>query len=118
MLQQLRQQSVDLLLICLNESKLHPNTLTALKDLSQQHNLPPVVVLDWMNRGKVGQMYFNIEESVSEPIDEISVLDTINQEILRAIATQILPGSISIEQLLVEVNQTLVQSQVNKREST
>jgi len=28
--QQIRQQSVDLLLICLGESKLHPGVLTAL----------------------------------------------------------------------------------------
>jgi len=44
-LQQIRQQSVDLLLICLGESKLHPGVLTALA-LGQQHDVPPVLVLD------------------------------------------------------------------------
>jgi len=45
-LQQIRQQSVDLLLICLGESKLHPGVLTALAALGQQHDVPPVLVLD------------------------------------------------------------------------
>ncbi len=45
-LQQIRQQSVDLLLICLRDSKLESDVLQALTVLSQQRNVPPVLVLD------------------------------------------------------------------------
>ena len=46
-LQQIRHQSVDLLLICLGESSIHKEVRKALKALGDlPFNLPPILVLD------------------------------------------------------------------------
>lgn len=87
-LQQIRQQSADLLLICLGELKLHPGVLAALMSLNQQHALPPVLVLD---------------RRLSQNEDATESLETI----LGGIATQILPPSLSIKELLDHIYQTL-----------
>ena len=90
-LQQTRQQSVDLLLICLGESKLHPGVLAALNALSKEGYVPPVLVLDQrLNQGE----------------DALESLETV----LAAIATQILPPSLSMEELLDHIYQTLARS--------
>lgn len=90
-LQQIRQQSVDLLLICLGESKLHPNVLTAFNELSQQSPLLPVLV---------------INQQLSQSSDELESLEPV----LAVIANQILPPSLSMEELLNHIHQTLVRS--------
>jgi len=52
-LQQIRQQSVDLLLICLRIKE--PNRVGGTDDLGQQHKVPPVLVLDQrLSQGEVG----------------------------------------------------------------
>ncbi len=57
-LQQIRQQSVDLMLICLSDSTLNPSVLAALKALSQRHDLPPVLVLDQrLGQGEIRQQF-------------------------------------------------------------
>ncbi len=87
-LQQIRQQSADLLLICLGESKLHRGVVAALMSLNQQDALPPVLVLD---------------RRLSQIEDAAESLETI----LGGIPTQILPPSLSIKELLDHIYQRL-----------
>lgn len=130
-LQQIKQQSVDLLLICLGDSRLHPGVLAALTALNQQHDLPPVLVLDQrLGQGEVTKQFRyytegNGEESsptlcVSDAVatsgasdgqfrpanvesDAVESLETV----LGAIATQILPPSLSMEELLNQIHLVL-----------
>jgi len=100
-LQQIRQQSVDLLLICLGESKNRTAVLAALTTLGQQHKVPPVLVLD--QRLSQGEVSKELHQATTEPVDSL-------ETVLRAIATQILPPSISIEELLDYIHHTLTLS--------
>ncbi len=87
MLQQLRHESVDLLLICLGESIIELNVESILFALKQMaSDLPPLLLLD--------------RRLNSNPI-ELEKLETSD------IATQILPRSISMENLLNRINQAL-----------
>jgi signal transduction histidine kinase/DNA-binding response OmpR family regulator len=105
-LQQMRHQSIDLLLIYLGVSAIHPDVLKALKTLQDLPlNLPPILVIDQrlhsmlsnsptqIAQNKHGQRTKNQRESI--------------ETVLSAIATQILPRSISMEELLTQINQTL-----------
>ena len=87
--QQIQQQSVDLLLLCLKDSSLHPGLLAALTTLGEQQDVPPILVLDQ----RLGQTESNAVESL-DPV-------------LGAIATRILPSSLSMEELLDQIHQTL-----------
>lgn len=137
-LQQIRQQSVDLLLLCLGESQLHLSVITALRALSQQDNLPPVLVLDQrLTQGEVREHHFRKQEAAStsysyigesikhicyqtkdvvKPFttteetttDTASDADESLESVLAAIATQILPHSLSMEELLDHIHQTLM----------
>jgi len=112
-LQQIRQQSVDLLLICVGESQLTPAVLTALKELGQQHNLPPVLVLDQdLSEAEATQQFphsLGKRESTPNPSVAIAVSDTTQllELVLREIATEILPHNISMEELLERIHRTL-----------
>ncbi|WP_196520658.1 ATP-binding protein [Nostoc sp. WHI] len=105
-LQQIRHQSVDLLLICLGESAIHKDVLKALKILGDSpFKLPPILVLN---------QRLNRPETISQPgvasekIDKQrkNALESI-ETVVSAIATQILPRSISMEDLLNQINQAL-----------
>jgi signal transduction histidine kinase/CheY-like chemotaxis protein len=103
-LQQIIQQNVDLLLICLGESKLHPGVLAALTDLGHQHDVPPVLVLDQrLSQGEVRKEFCCKVTAESDAVDSL-------ETVLRAIATQILPPSLSMEELLDQIHQTLAQT--------
>ncbi len=89
MLQQLRHESVDLLLICLEESSLKKEVYSALKVLGELPvKLPPVLVLDQQLNPDLAQ-----EHSLDNAVG--------------AIATKVLPRSISMEDLLNHINQAL-----------
>jgi CheY-like chemotaxis protein len=112
-LQQIRQQSVDLLLICLGESQLTPAVLTALKELGQQQNLPPVLVLDQqLSEAEAREQFphcLGKRESTPTPSVAIAVSDTTQllELVLGAIAAEILPHNLSMEELLERINRTL-----------
>ncbi len=121
-LQQIRQQSVDLLLICLGDSTLAPGVLAALRALAGQHNVPPVLVLEQrLSQGEFGQQFHHYQEglgaSTPTPKDRVvgrfspatAKSDAVEslETVLGAIATQILPPSLSMAELLSEINQTL-----------
>ncbi len=85
LLQQIRHQSVDLLLLHLGESTAHQEVRSALISLQQlPFDKPPVLVLD---------------RRLNSSDDDETVVN--------AIATQILKRSISMEDLLNQINQTL-----------
>ncbi|MHC5723235.1 MAG: hybrid sensor histidine kinase/response regulator, partial [Nostoc sp.] len=106
-LQQIRHQSVDLLLICLGESAIHKDILKALKKLGDSPlKLPPILVLNQrLNHPKtsfqVGGAYKEIDKQKKNILESI-------ETVIGAIATQILPRSISMEDLLNQINQALV----------
>ncbi len=105
-LQQIRHQSVDLLLICLGESAIHKDVLKALKTLGDSPlKLPPVLVLNQrLNRPETslesGVGYQEIDKQKKNGLESI-------ETVVGAIATQILPRSISMEDLLNQINQAL-----------
>ncbi|MBW4667466.1 MAG: response regulator [Cyanomargarita calcarea GSE-NOS-MK-12-04C] len=85
LLQQIRHQSVDLLLLHLGQSPVHQEVRSALIALQQlPFDKPPVLVLDRR----------------LNPSDD-------DETVVNAIATQILKRSISMEDLLNQINQTL-----------
>ncbi len=105
-LQQIRHQSVDLLLICLGESAIHKDMLKALKTLGDSPDkLPPILVLNQrLNLPKTslqpGVAYKEIDKQKKNGLESI-------ETVVSAIATRILPRSISMEDLLNQINQAL-----------
>ena len=101
MLQQIRHHSVDLLLICLGESSIEKEARAALKTLGElPFDLPPILVLDQrLNPGEIIQSGI-IHKKTTDEFDSI-------ETVVDAIATQILPRSISMEDLLSQINQAL-----------
>ena len=91
LLQQLRHESVDLLLICLGESTIELKVKSVLEALEQTAlDLPPLLLLDQ-------RLNFDGVEEKFETSGKIS----------ETIATQMLPRSISMENLLNRINQAL-----------
>ncbi|MFN6481676.1 MULTISPECIES: hybrid sensor histidine kinase/response regulator [unclassified Nostoc] len=113
-LQQIRHQSVDLLLICLGESAIHKDVLKALKTLADSPlKLPPILVLNQrLNRPEIsfqsGVAYKEIDKQKKNSVESI-------ETVVGAIATQILPRSISMEDLLNQINQALAVNGYNDK---
>lgn len=113
-LQQIRHQSVDLLLICLGESAIHKDVLKALKSLGDSPlKLPPILVLNQpLNRpesiSQPGVAYKEIHKPRNNGLESV-------ETIVSAIATQILPRSISMEDLLNQINQALAINSQNEK---
>ncbi|MBD2559335.1 MULTISPECIES: ATP-binding protein [Nostoc] len=113
-LQQIRHQSVDLLLICLGESAIHKDVLKALKTLGDSPlKLPPILVLNQrLNRPETsfqsGVAYKEIDKQKKNGLASI-------ETVVGAIATQILPRSISMEDLLNQINQALAVNGYNDK---
>ncbi|HYX16706.1 MAG TPA: ATP-binding protein [Nostoc sp.] len=105
-LQQIRHQSVDLLLICLGESPIHKDVLKALKTLGDSPDkLPPILVLNQRlnhleTSFQFGVAYKEIDNQKKNGLESI-------ETVIGAIATQILPRSISMEDLLNQINHAL-----------
>ena len=119
-LQQIRHQSVDLLLICLGDAAVGQEVLQKLKALADLPlDLPPILVIDQRLNHT-----FTRFVSESSPIEsnspskknldgEENVMSELAQFLLRIgsgreeMATQVLPRSISMEDLLTQINQAL-----------
>ncbi|WP_235612151.1 ATP-binding protein [Gloeocapsopsis dulcis] len=98
MLTQVRQGSVDLILICLADAQLNSDVLQALQNLENE-DLPPILVL-------TGQLHPQLEthqENLNRSLDLQITLD----RVLQGIATEILPPSLSIQELLDKIIKTL-----------
>ncbi|MDZ8187049.1 MAG: ATP-binding protein [Nostoc sp. ChiSLP02] len=113
-LQQIRHQSVDLLLICLGEFAIHKDVLKALKTLGESPlQLPPILVLNQpLNHPETisanAGNYKEIDKQKKNALESI-------ESIVRAFATQILPRSISMEELLNQINQALAVKGQNEK---
>ena len=125
-LQQIRHQSVDLLLICLGDSSVHQeiiHNLQALADLPLE--LPPLLVIDQrLNQTFTPSLPENSTAKTNQPSQsqldgEESVMSELAQFFLSIasaredIAAHILPRSISMEDLLTQINQSLVLTEKN-----
>jgi CheY-like chemotaxis protein len=122
--QQIQQQSVDVILICLGESKLALSVLKELTGLGQQYKLPPVLVMErGFSQSEVREQfphYLEADEQnapTSYALSSNSSLATAGSEtlefletVLGAIATKILPSSLSMEELLENIYETLLVS--------
>lgn len=113
-LQQIRHESVDLLLICLGETSIHKDVLKALKTLGNSPlKLPPILVLNQRsNRPETsfqsGVAYQEIDKQNKNGLESV-------ETVVGAIATQILPRSISMEDLLNQINQALAVNGYNHK---
>ncbi len=106
MLQQIRHHSVDLLLICYSESSNEKEARAALKTLGElPFDLPPILVLDQrLNSNEVSsQSHLTSKKNQKKTEDKLESIETV----VDAIASQILPRSISMEDLLNQINQAL-----------
>ncbi len=146
--QQIQQQSVDLLLICLGESQLALDIQTALTQLAQ-HQLPPVLVMDRrFSQREVREQFPHYLEADEQELslaqhsytggvidrtcvqadDTVkptptpglatveSVQDTLDSldTVVEAIATKVLPSSVSMEELLDNIHQALLAAPARK----
>lgn len=109
LLQQIRHQSVDLLLINLEKSALHEEVLAALSTLKQLPlNLPPILALVSVGDQDIEACPVQILNQFDQhncvpteiPDAEIELIETV----LGGIATKILPRSLSVEELLNQIN--------------
>jgi len=91
----IRQQSVDLLLICLGG--LHPVT-DSTGGLGQQHDVPPVLVDQRLNQAEVRK---NFAEAEADAVDSRNRFERYCHPIL---------PSISMEELVDHIHQTLTVS--------
>jgi hypothetical protein len=100
-LQQMRHHSIDLLLICLGDSTIHPEVVKALKALPDlPFDLPPILVIDQqLSRSRVTSAT-KLSHSKKQESSAIATA-------IKAIATHIVPRSISMEDLLTQIHQNL-----------
>ncbi|MBE9251704.1 response regulator [Dolichospermum sp. LEGE 00240] len=97
--QQVSHKSVDLLLICWQETAINKEVQKAIESLGNlQLDLPPILILDQ----KLNEPNYGNAAKSRKPKYTSSV-----ETAVRGIATQILPRSISMEDLLIQINQSL-----------
>lgn len=116
---QIRASSVDVMLISLGNQPFSTQAVQALKALSEEENLPPILILDRLNQDNVKPQSVRLRQQVevsynaSAPSFNSESVDL--DRILNAIATRILPPSLSMEELLNYIHVALMakeQSQV------
>lgn len=91
---QLQEQTVDLVLLRLKDDYQQEALLAQIGSLAKLANRPPLFVLD--------QRLQEVKNSKDQLASELELL-------LSSVATQILPGSVSMSQLLHSINQTLTE---------
>lgn len=94
-LRQLEYQTIDLLLLCFRDTHLHPVAIEALEAWKQVDQPPPILVLDCRSE--------QAELANQSPTTKLPAQ-------VEAIATKILPPSLSMKDLLNHVNQALISS--------
>ncbi|URD48287.1 ATP-binding protein [Chroococcidiopsis sp. CCNUC1] len=122
--QQIQQQNVDLMLVCLGEMQQVEKACTAIATLEQQ-KLPPIIAMERLfTQNEVREQFSAYLESEgrSLPSEQLHNLGNANaasdlesiEHALGAIATKVLPSSISMEELLNNIHQTLLAHPVEK----
>lgn len=96
-LPKLHTQSVDVLLICWRDTAIRAETLDALSTLKSLKSKPPLLVLD--HRSQL-QSADTIASPLLEGVNEFSGL-------LQELAASVLPHSLSMKELLSQINQIL-----------
>lgn len=122
-LQKINQQSIDLLLICLGNSRLDPSVVAAIKRLEQQQYVPPLLILDQhlSQRGVRYDSPLGDGQECASSSDAVESLKSVSEaiandnppsenELTDAYTTQILPPSLSMAELLDQIHQTLARS--------
>jgi signal transduction histidine kinase len=117
---QIQSASVDVMLINLGNKPFTPQAIQALIDLSKQETLPPILVLDRLNQDNVKPQSVRLRQQVevynaSRDFSANSSKSADLDGVLNAIATRILPPSLSMEELLNYIHEALIaneQSQV------
>ncbi|NHC36206.1 hybrid sensor histidine kinase/response regulator [Scytonema millei] len=122
--QQIQQQNVDLMLVCLGEMQQVEKACTAIATLEQQ-KLPPIIAMERLfTQNEVREQFpaYLESEGRSLPSEQMHNLGNANaasdlesiERALGAIATKVLPSSISMEELLNNIHQTLLAHPVEK----
>lgn len=122
-LQKINQQCIDLLLICLGNSKLDPSVVAAIKILEQQHYVPPILILEQHLSQCQVRHYSPLGDGqeCASSSDAVESLKSVSEAIANdnppsengltdAYTTQILPPSLSMAELLDQIHQTLARS--------
>ncbi len=113
---QVESSSVDIMLISLGNKPFTPQAIQALITLSEQENLPPILVLDRLNQDNVKPQSVRLRQPMdssygyaSEPFYPKQSPKPVDLEsIINAIATRILPPSLSMEELLQYIHEALI----------
>jgi CheY-like chemotaxis protein len=113
---QVESSSVDIILISLGNKPFTPQAIQALIALKEQENLPPVLVLDRLNQDNVKPQSVRLRQPLdssygyaSEPFYPNQSPKPLDLEsIINAIATRILPPSLSMEELLQHIHEALI----------
>ena len=120
-LQKINQQSIDLLLICLGNSRLDPSVIAAIKIL-EQHYVPPILILDQrLSQRETHDSPLRDGQECASSSDAVESLKSVSEAIANdnplsengltdAYSTQILPPSLSMAELLDQIHQTLARS--------
>ncbi|MEA5525200.1 ATP-binding response regulator [Nodularia spumigena] len=119
-LQQMRHQSVDLLLISLGDSSVHQEVITKLKALADlPFELPPILIIDQRfhhtfthslfegSPGESNQPSQSKLDAAENLMSELAQLVVRINSRKQDIAAHIVPRSISMEDLLTQINQAL-----------
>ncbi|KST62147.1 histidine kinase [Mastigocoleus testarum BC008] len=103
--QQIRHQNVDLLLICVGDKSKEEEVLLSLEALEElEFNLPPIIILD--RRLNSAKSKSNNRKSPQENHTEIEYPEAL-EKLLGTIISEILPRSIPMEELLNRIYQAL-----------
>lgn len=100
-LHQLQHHSVDLLLICLGSDALKPRAIEALTTLDRLSEKPAILILD-----RTPEFTATGETSPKQPHPILEQMPEF-KVVLQEISTAILPPSLSMQELLDRINQTL-----------
>ncbi|TAE58364.1 MAG: response regulator [Nostocales cyanobacterium] len=103
-IQQIRHQSVDMILICVGDSAVNPSVKKTFSDLSNSSlKLPPILVID-QRLNQVQKKVRPTRKSHSKSRD--GVVNNLD-DLTAGIATKVLPRSISMADLLSQINLAL-----------
>ncbi len=111
-LPQIQSASVDVMLISLGNKPVSPQAIAALKTLSEMEKLPPILVLDRLDRDNAKPQSVRLRQPVESSYgylsEQVSTKSVDLDSVLSAIATRILPPSLSMEELLNYIHQALI----------
>lgn len=120
-LQKINQQSIDLLLICLGNSRVDPSVVAAIKMVEQQY-VPPILILEQhLSQRKRHDSPLGDGQECACSSDAVEFLKSVSEAIANdnplsengltdTYTTQILPPSVSMAELLDQIHQILARS--------